>query len=89
MVQKVRWKTGSKIITGIYQRCSESAERLSRLDCPDSKKAVRPKNMMDKPEWMIDEYKLEDWYSTTYKGNDLKKKCCPTLKSSYRGILRV
>lgn len=29
--------------------------------------------MMDKPEWMIDEYKLEDWYSTTYKGNDLKK----------------
>ena len=58
-------------------------------DCPDSKKAVRPKNMMDKPEWLIDEYKLEDWYSTTYKGNDLKKKCCPTLKSSYRGILRV
>ena len=41
------------------------------------------------PEWLIDEYKLEDWYSTTYKGNDLKKKCCPTLKSSYRGILRV
>lgn len=58
-------------------------------DCPDSKKAVRLKNMMDKPEWLIDEYKLEDWYSTTYKGNDLKKKCCPTLKSSYRGILRV
>lgn len=58
-------------------------------DCPDSKRAVRPKNMMDKPEWLIDEYKLEDWYSTTYKGNDLKKKCCPTLKSSYRGILRV
>ena len=57
--------------------------------CPDSKKAVRPKNMMDKPEWMIDEYKLEDWYSTTYKGNDLDKKCCPTKKSSYRGILRV
>lgn len=57
--------------------------------CPDSKKAVRPKNMMDKPEWMIDEYKLEGWYSTTYKGNDLDKKCCPTKKSSYRGILRV
>lgn len=58
-------------------------------DCPDSKKAVRPKNMMDKPEWLIDEYNLEDWYNTTYKGNDLKKKCCPTLKSSYRGIFRV
>lgn len=58
-------------------------------DCPDSKKAVRPKNMMDKPEWLIDEYNLEDWYHPTYKGNDLSKKCCPALKVSYRGIFRV
>lgn len=58
-------------------------------DCPDSKKAVRPKDMMDKPEWLIDEYKLEDWYNPTYKGNELSKKCCPALKVSYRGIFRV
>ena len=55
----------------------------------DSKKAVRPKNMMDKLEWLIDEYKLEDWYSTTYKGNELSRKCYPTLKVSYRRIFRA
>ena len=49
----------------------------------------RPKGRMDKPEWLIDEYKLEDWYSKTYKGNDLSKKCCPSLKTTYKGITRV
>lgn len=35
------------------------------------------------------EHKLEDWYNQTYKGNELEKRCCPSLKVSYRGILRV
>lgn len=45
--------------------------------------------MMDKPEWLIDEYKLEDWYNQTYKGNELEKRCCPSLKVSYKGVFRV
>lgn len=57
--------------------------------CEDKDKNIRPGEKMDKPEWLIDEYKLEDWYSRTYKGNDLSKKCCPSLKSFYRGIQRV
>ena len=57
--------------------------------CEDRNKSYRPKDMMDKPEWLIDEYQLEDWYSKTYKGPDRAKKCCPTLKSTYAGILRV
>lgn len=57
--------------------------------CDDKDKSIRPGNKMDKPEWMIDEYKLEDWYSQTYKGNDRDKKCRPSLKAYYRGIQRV
>ena len=58
-------------------------------ECEDPRKNIRPGNKMDKPEWMIDEYKLEDWYSQTYKGPDRAKKCCTSLKSYYRGIVRV
>lgn len=58
-------------------------------ECEDPRKNIRPGNKMDKPEWMIDEYKLEDWYSQTYKGPDRTKKCCTSLKSYYRGIVRV
>ena len=57
--------------------------------CPDKSKVYKPGDKMDKPEWLIDEYQLEDWYSKTYKGNDLSKKCCPSLKSTYAGIIRI
>ncbi len=57
--------------------------------CPDKMKVYKPGNKMDKPEWLIDEYKMEDWYSKTYKGPDRAKKCCPTLKHTYAGIIRV
>ena len=57
-------------------------------ECSDKNAKVASANRMDKPEWLIDEYKLEDWYSQTYKGNDRAKRCCPALKASYRGIVR-
>ena len=57
--------------------------------CPDKSKVYKPGDKMNKPEWLIEEYKLEDWYSKTYKGNDLSKKCCPSLKSTYAGIIRI
>lgn len=57
-------------------------------ECSDKNAKVASVNRMDKPEWLIDEYKLEDWYSQTYKGADRAKKCCPSLKASYRGIVR-
>lgn len=57
-------------------------------ECKDKNAKVASANRMDKPEWLIDEYKLEDWYSQTYKGNDRAKRCCPSLQASYRGIVR-
>ena len=57
-------------------------------ECKDKNAKVASANRMDKPEWLIDEYKLEDWYNQTYKGNDRAKKCCPSLQASYRGIVR-
>ena len=57
--------------------------------CPDSKRAMRPYTKMDKPEPLIFDYKLEDWYNPNYKGNDINKICKPVLKSSYRGIVRT
>jgi len=58
-------------------------------DCPDRLKPYKPADKMSKPEWLIDEYKLEDWYSKTYNGPDRAKKCCPTLKATYTGIIRL
>lgn len=31
----------------------------------------------DKPEYLIYDYKLEDWYNPNYKGNDVNKICMP------------
>ena len=50
--------------------------------------AVRPKNLMDKAEPLIFEYRLEKWYNPTYRGNDIQKLCHPELKTKYKGLLR-
>lgn len=53
------------------------------------KKTYKPGNKMDKPEPLIADYKLEEFYNPNYKGNDINKICKPALKSSYTGIVRV
>lgn len=51
---------------------------------------IRPSNMMDEPEPLIDEYQLVDWMNPRYRGSkDWEKRCLPDLKSYYTGILRV
>lgn len=57
--------------------------------CEDKRKSVRPGNMMDKPEPLIFDYKLEEYYNPNYKGNDVNKICKPVLKTRYRGIVRA
>ena len=52
-----------------------------------NKSQARPKNRMNKPEWLIDEYQLKDWYNPCYKGTDKAKKCCPALKDRYTGYI--
>lgn len=47
----------------------------------------RPKGMMDKPEWLIEEYDLKDWYNPVYKGADKAKRCCPATQDRYRGYI--
>ena len=56
--------------------------------CDDKNKKIATVHRMDKPEYLIEEYNLETWFSQTYKGVDKSKKCCPTVKDSYRGITR-
>lgn len=54
-----------------------------------SDKPYRPKDMMDKTEPLIYDYKLEEWRNPDYKGDDINKICHPRLKISYAGIIRV
>ena len=49
----------------------------------------RPKNLMDKKEYLIAEYDLRDWMNPVYSGPDINKTCSPKLRQNYRGILRV
>lgn len=58
--------------------------------CKDKKCFHRPGKKMDKPEYLIKEYDLKEWYNNVYCGGDLAKLCTPnTLKTTYRGIHRV
>lgn len=54
----------------------------------DGNPSIRTANRMDKPELLINEYDVIDWMNSSYKGNDVNKKCQPALKENYRGILR-
>lgn len=56
--------------------------------CGNKSNKIRPEHRMDKPEPLIWDYKLEDWYNPNYKGGDVNKICKPALKANYRGILR-
>lgn len=56
--------------------------------CDDKTVYVKSTGKMDKPEWLIAEYKLDNWYNPVYSGKDKSKICCPALKNGYRGILR-
>ena len=51
--------------------------------------AMRPKKLMDMPEPLILEYKLEHWMNPDYRGTDIKQICVPKLKPSYTGIIRI
>ena len=53
------------------------------------KNAMRPKKLMDTPEPLILEYKLDRWMSPTYRGSDPQQICVPKLKASYTGIIRI
>lgn len=58
-------------------------------ECADKGKEYASKGRMDKPELLILEYDVKNWYNPSYQGPDPNKRCTihPNLK--YRGILRV
>ena len=56
--------------------------------CLGRSTAIRPGHKMDKPECLIDDFGLVDWESSTYNGSDKNKRCMPSLKSTYNGLLR-
>ena len=57
--------------------------------CEGRRIAIRPKKMMSNPEPLIINYELDDWKSTSYRGNDPNLIAKPTLAASYNGLLRV
>lgn len=56
----------------------------------DKDKQYKTGAMMSKPELLIREYDLKDWYNKTYNGkSDLNRLCMPSnLSVSYRGLIR-
>ena len=44
---------------------------------------------MNEPEPLIDKYELESWYSKTYQGPDMKRRCKIVPSPLYRGIYRI
>lgn len=56
--------------------------------CPDKNRKIRPAMMMDQPEPLIAQYKLDGWYCPTYKGTDSLRLSRPRVMANYRGILR-
>lgn len=61
----------------------------SEWSCFDKSQSIRIGDMMSKPEPLIAEYDLVDWKNSKYTGNDVTMICTPSLKESYRGILRA
>ena len=53
------------------------------------KERIRPKKLMDTPEPLISEYKLECWMNPTYRGSDPQQICVPKLKDTYKGLIRI
>lgn len=47
----------------------------------------RPKKGMEDPEPLIDEYNLTDWMNPRCTNKDVKRKCMPVLKATYRDVL--
>lgn len=52
-----------------------------------AKSATRVK--FDKPEPLIEDYKMQDWYNPNYFGNDINKRCMPTHKEKATGMKNV
>ena len=50
---------------------------------------VRTGARMNEPEPLIDKYELESWYSKTYQGPDMKRRCKIVPSPLYRGIYRI
>lgn len=77
--KQVFWKAFLAILT---EKNSVYADEWSYNKGQD-----RPKNMMDKPEWLIEQYDLKDWYNPVYKGADKAKRCCTPIKDRYTGYI--
>ena len=58
-------------------------------ECKGKGVKVRVGNMMDKPEYLIDEYNLDKWFNPRYRNSqDRSRACIPAPALSYRGIIR-
>ena len=56
--------------------------------CRGKNVKIRTSIRMNRPEPLLLEYELKDWYNETYRGNDPDKICIPKTKAAYRGLLR-
>lgn len=49
-----------------------------------SEQTIRTKNMLDKPEMLIEDYNLTDWMNKNYTGNDRLRRCTTIPHDTYR-----
>ena len=56
--------------------------------CTDKNKQLRVGTKMQRPEYLIAQYDVKDWYNPVYTGGDPDKLCSPKLNDHYRGLLR-
>lgn len=65
------------------------AGKIPGFTCLGRKHPVRPKHLMDDPEFLISEYNLVKWMNPDYRGNDQRQICMPAKKSTYSGLIRI
>ena len=80
---------GMKKIT-VTQHIRSWVKKSNDWVCFDENPYIRTSNMMDRPEPLIFEYRVEDWMNQDYKRGPDKDRICTVspLKTRYRGIMR-
>lgn len=56
--------------------------------CKGKTFTIKTSTRMNRPEPLLLEYELKNWYNETYHGSDPKKICIPKTAPIYRGLLR-
>lgn len=82
--------SGSPVGRNIFVKDIVAIARKSETwYCTDKNLNIRPGQKLTKPEPLVIEYDLKDWFNKSYTGPEVSKKAVPyPIKGTYRGLLR-